>query len=172
MIEFEGWAAPFERGRGVWYAYFGGPSMSAVVVSLLAARLGGIVSVDLVDTGTQAEVPTVARDAGTSEREVVRQVVRAHLAELRDCYEAELARSGAPDAGPAPNGTLKIRWTVGADGSVTSVEVLSASPGAGVRLAECVTDAIRSWRFPTPKAGKSVITYPFVFKAPPDAGQP
>jgi hypothetical protein len=79
---------------------------------------------------------------------------------------------GLADAGPAPSGTLAVRWTVVGE-EVTSVEVLSAFPGASERFTRCVTDSIRDWRFPKTKGGgPAVITYPFVFRLPADAGRP
>lgn len=97
-------------------------------------------------------------------------MVRAHVEELRACYEAELVR--AADAGAVPTGKLVARWVVGTDGAVTSVQFPSTVPGTGQRFTACVTDAMLGWRFPRPKGGGvAVITYPFVFR-PPDAGQP
>jgi tetratricopeptide (TPR) repeat protein len=119
------------------------------------------------DAGVGASVPT---DAGTSNREAVRQVVREHLMELRDCYEAELVRSRAADSGTDPNGKVEIRWTI-ADGAVTSVELVSATPGIDKHLSGCVANAIRGWRFPIPQGGTTVVTYPFTFKKP-EASQP
>src|SRR5271167_4273864 len=90
----------------------------AVAVSLLATRLAlGGLPVDLADAGPIRAVPSITPDGGTLDREMVRQVVRAHAADLRDCYLEEVVRTRRADAGPTPTGTLTARWRIGADGA-------------------------------------------------------
>lgn len=146
--------------------------MTAVGVSFVLAGLA-LGAMEGADAGAPEKAPQRALGAGTPEREAVRQVVRGHLPELRACYEAERARTRATDAGTTPAGSLKVRWTIGRDGVVESVEALNVLPGASEAFAGCMTDSIRGWHFPPPTAGeRAVVTYPFVFSGPTDAGQP
>jgi outer membrane biosynthesis protein TonB len=139
-----------------------------MTVSLLVAAL----ALGAAEAGAGQPAPRLA-DAGTADREAVRQVVRAHLSEVVGCYAGEARRTGVADAGARPAGKLKIRWAINAEGKVASVEVLEPLPGASEAFTGCMTDAIRSWRFPPPTAGeRAIVTYPFVFRSPTDAGQP
>ena len=145
--------------------------MSGITRWLVVAQLAisDAPPADLADAGAHELVPEMAQDGGTRDRELIRRVVRFHVDEVRRCYQAELVRRRKADAGAAPTGKLTARWVVGAEGRVTSVELLTAVPGTSVRFSECVTDSIRTWLFPKPnQPGVAVITYPFVFRPTPD----
>ena len=104
----------------------------------------------------------------------IQQVVREHGGEIRACYEAALVGS------PGLQGTLVFGWSITkggtfADGCVTSSDFSSdlipkRTPQQDNDLWNCVSAAIRGWRFPPPKGGQKIeVSYPFVFKpvAPP-----
>ncbi len=84
-------------------------------------------------------------------------VIRAHLNEIRHCYEQLLQRS------PSSNGKISVSFVVGLSGSVTSVSVAEATLNDSV-MRGCVTGRIRQWDFPKPRGGQPVtVNYPFVF---------
>jgi len=96
-------------------------------------------------------------DGGVDKR-VVQKVVRQHTPELRECYEKELAVT------PNLSGQLLFRWVISPQGAVEDVSILENTTN-NTNLESCITDAIKFWRFPSPKGGgKAVVQYPFVFE--------
>jgi Gram-negative bacterial TonB protein C-terminal len=140
---------------------------SFLILSLVAALApGGDVPASSADAGVMLREEEISVSI---DRELIRQVVRSHLSELRACYEAFLLHPG--DAGVALAGKVAVRWVVDPDGSVSKAEVKQASPGFSEKLSGCVTTAVLTWRFPKPRGGGvALVTYPFIFKKPSDAG--
>jgi len=94
--------------------------------------------------------------------EIVQRVVRARHASLRLCYESALLRR------PSLQGTMTVRFVVGAAGSVLSAS--EVGPGlSDAPMSSCVLGAFRSLTFPKPKAGIAVVNYPIVFSKPASA---
>lgn len=89
--------------------------------------------------------------------EAVRRVVLAHLGALHDCYRAA-ASQPPPDAQH-----FALRWRIEPDGtvSVATIEPAGALPLRELRA--CLTDVVRTWRFPAHEGGVVTITYPMVF---------
>jgi TonB family protein len=95
--------------------------------------------------------------AGTLERDVIREVVRAEIDDVRACYEVALADD------PALSGTIVVSFTVGEGGAVSNARVLEDDVGAGVGA--CLVGAIGAWRFPGAEGRAPVsVTYPFRFE--------
>lgn len=94
--------------------------------------------------------------------EIVQRVVRTRHASLRLCYESALRRR------PSLQGTMTVRFVIGAAGSVISAsevgQGLSDAP-----MSSCVLGAFRRLTFPKPKAGIAVVNYPIVFSNPASA---
>lgn len=155
-----------------------GPSGEAVVLYPFIFRTTpsalevAAASVDVADAGSPPPTFTLL-DGGTFGGDSIRQVVQEHAAELRLCYRAEMARVRRADAGPAPTGQMVAQWSISPEGEVTSAEVVSALAGASAAFTRCVRDFILDWRFAeAPYPGAAVVTYPFVFRPTPEAGQP
>jgi TonB family protein len=84
-------------------------------------------------------------------------VIRAHLNEIRHCYEQLLQRS------PSASGKISVNFTVALSGNVSSVSVAEATLNDSV-MRGCVTGHIQRWDFPKPRGGQPVtVNYPFVF---------
>ncbi len=96
--------------------------------------------------------------AGLLPMEAVRRVVDEHIAEIQQCYENALLRT------PGLTGKVVLEWTIGLSGGVervtTKVSTLR-SPG----VAGCAVESLRRWRFPRPKGGVVVVSYPFLFNS-------
>ena len=94
---------------------------------------------------------------GAIERDVVRRIMRAHINELRYCYERELQKN------PALAGRVEVGFVIDAGGRVTAANVLKdtmGDPTVGV----CAAGAMRRWTFPKPEGGGIVkIVAPLVF---------
>lgn len=87
---------------------------------------------------------------------IVRRIVRAHINEVRYCYDQGLQRN------PKLKGRVTVRFTVSPNGKVTESS-LETSTLDDAPVGNCVAKAVKRWRFPTPTDGKdSVVVYPFV----------
>jgi pSer/pThr/pTyr-binding forkhead associated (FHA) protein len=94
--------------------------------------------------------------SGLSAQEVM-AVIRAHLNEIRHCYEQLLQRS------PSASGKIAVEFVIALSGNVSSVKVTEASLNDSV-MRGCVTGKISRWDFPSPRGGQPVtVNYPFVF---------
>lgn len=98
-------------------------------------------------------------ELGGLDKGVIMDVIRAHQAEVKFCYERAL--QAQPDLG----GKVTVAWTIGADGQVTRAEVLENTV-ADPSVANCVRARVLTWRFPEPEGGGVVnVTFPWLFKA-------
>lgn len=107
-------------------------------------------------------VPTIrqgnAEVQGAIDKDIIRRIVRAHVNEVRHCYNQGLARS------PRLAGRVAIQFTIGSDGSVPTA-VVAESTINDAAVSGCIAQAVRRWKFPKPQGGGSVIvTYPFVLE--------
>jgi TonB family protein len=101
-----------------------------------------------------------ARHIGSLDKEVIRAVVRAHLDEVRECYDA----IGLTQ--PSARGRLAIKFGISPSGAVQTSCLVSSDLGAPP-VDACVLERVLNWRFPAPEGGGWVIvTYPFTFERP------
>lgn len=108
-----------------------------------------------VDIGIAPADPTVV---GSLDKELIRQVIKRNIGQIRYCYESELTRS------PKLGGKVSIKFVISASGAVAQSSVADSSMG-NATVETCVAGRVRTWVFPKPKGGGVVIvTYPFVFK--------
>ena len=93
---------------------------------------------------------------GATGREVIRRVVRAHINEVRHCYDQGLTRN------PQLKGRVTIQFTIDASGKVPAATVQDSTIG-DQGVASCIAKAVRRWSFPKPSgAGHTMVNYPFV----------
>lgn len=91
------------------------------------------------------------------DRDVVREIVRSHLDEVRGCYSEGLARN------PKLAGRVTVNFVIGPDGHVDSVTLEEVIGDEGVE--RCLLERVKTWKFPAPVGGGNVfITYPFNFR--------
>ena len=86
---------------------------------------------------------------GTYDRRFVQKVTRQHTGELRACYERET------DKKKDLSGTITFVWLIDDKGFVSKV-LVKESTVKDKELESCAIDAIKSWRFPSPKEGGMV----------------
>jgi hypothetical protein len=110
--------------------------------------------------------PTVQ---GALDRNIIRRIVRAHINEIRFCYNAGLTRD------PNLAGRVEINFVIGATGSVGAA-VVQSSTLPDTSVGACMAAATKRWMFPQPDGGGVVVvTYPFVLDTggdPVDVGPP
>jgi len=100
--------------------------------------------------------PTVQ---GSLDRDVIRRVIRRHINEVRFCYEQQLAQD------PQLSGRVAVRFTISATGQVTAAQITSTTL-QNANVEQCITRAVRRWRFPAPRGGGVVVvTYPFILQS-------
>ena len=112
--------------------------------------------------GRGTRVPMVrqakAEVQGALDKDIIRRIVRAHINEVRYCYNQALARD------PSVQGRVKVQFTIGGTGRVPSAVVQETTlrdPAVG----NCIAQAVRRWTFPKPEGGGSVIvSYPFILE--------
>jgi hypothetical protein len=113
---------------------------------------------DFIGSHHAAAVP-LARGAtieagGTCPREAIRRTVRAHINEVRFCYERAL------QSRPALTGRVVASFVLASSGRVVRAE--SSESTIDPDVAACVTDAVRRWVFAGCDGG-AAVSYPFVF---------
>jgi hypothetical protein len=98
---------------------------------------------------------------GSVDRELIRKVIQEHAAQIRYCYEQQLAIN------PKLQGKVAIKWIINGDGSASSAQVdRSATTLDDDKVHECMKSRITSWAFPKPKGGGiAVITYPWILRS-------
>ncbi len=97
---------------------------------------------------------------GALRREEIERAVRRVNAQLRFCYEKELAKT------PALAGKIALEFVIGGTGNVSSAKAAQNTlpVGAGQKVESCSLRIIRRLRFPKPRGGGQVfVTYPFVY---------
>jgi hypothetical protein len=109
-----------------------------------------------------ATIPSVAVGAptvaGPMSADVVRRIIRRHVAELQRCYAGGLEHD-------AVIGThVSLTFVIGPAGLVTE----ASTSGVGDPLTEaCFAGAMRQWVFPAPLGGGIVrVVYPLTLKPP------
>jgi TonB family protein len=89
----------------------------------------------------------------------IRREIKSHRNQIRYCYEQELTRL------PNLRGKITVKFTIGARGYVTQVSITQTSLN-NAAVEGCVVSKIRTWRFPKPMGGGTVIVnYPFIFSS-------
>lgn len=125
----------------------------------------------LEEVACQSDVPDGTESDGGSadgglDRSAILHVVKAHEGAIKNCYERSLSERHAPE------GTVKMAFTIRPNGRIKSVTALESIANEPV-LDHCISDEIRRWRFPCPAGGGVVnVTFPWVFSVEPaDAGR-
>lgn len=106
----------------------------------------------IVTGGTEEQIGTGI------DKEAIRRVIMANLRIIRACYEKQLNRH------PDLYGKLILSWDIGEQGRVVATRVKSNELG-NREVADCITEKLKTWRFPEPPANQVVVVeaYPFFF---------
>ncbi len=95
---------------------------------------------------------------GSLDKDVIRRIVRAHINEVRYCYNEGLSED------PELAGRVVVKFRVGAKGKVEDATVTQTDI-AQTGVPVCIERAVARWRFPKPADGEHVVvTYPFVLE--------
>jgi TonB family protein len=100
----------------------------------------------------------IADIEGSLDKDIIRRIVRAHIDEIRHCYNQGLTKD------PALTGRVTIEFTIAATGSV-SASVVADSTVSDADVGTCAAKAVERWKFPKPEDGGNVVVkYPFVLE--------
>jgi len=96
---------------------------------------------------------------GPLDPDIIRRIVRAHINEIRYCYNQGLGRD------PNLRGRVVVRFTIDVGGNVRESTVKESAlkdPAVG----NCIATRIQRWSFPRPRpgSGEVFVTYPFVLE--------
>ena len=136
-------------------------------VGLLGHNRGGdgngLVRRDSGFNGRAKKVPDArvgkAEIVGELDKDLIRRVVRAHINEVRYCYNQGLTKD------PNLKGRVSVQFQIGSTGKVPSAVVSETDVKDG-SVTNCIAQAVRRWQFPKPQSGGNVIvTYPFVLSS-------
>ncbi len=110
--------------------------------------------------GRSAQAPAVSMRAaevrGALDKEIIRRVVRAHVNEVRFCYEQELQDH------PTLEGRVLVEFRIAESGAVL-IATAEASSLSRREAGDCIAAAVRRWTFPSAKKfGVTEVHYPFV----------
>ena len=107
---------------------------------------------------TPSATPQPPTLSGNLPPELIQRVIRRNMNRIKDCYEQELAKT------PELKGRLSVRFLIGRNGSVMSINVASADPPMQ-SVAGCTVRILRTLHFPEPNGGVVSVTYPFIFRS-------
>lgn len=112
-----------------------------------------------VGTGDVAMVDEETVIEGGLDRDVIADVIRRNLGQIRYCYERQLSSN------PELYGKLLVKFTINAGGLVMEPKIDSTTLKSAM-VEGCVLRRLAGWKFPLPKGGTQVrVSYPFLFKA-------
>ena len=95
---------------------------------------------------------------GALDKDIIRRIVRAHINEVRHCYNKGLANN------PILAGRIAVKFTILASGKVGNASIDSTTLDDKT-VGQCITKAVKRWKFPKPQGGGKVhVTYPFVLE--------
>ncbi|MEO1175381.1 MAG: AgmX/PglI C-terminal domain-containing protein, partial [Myxococcota bacterium] len=119
---------------------------------------GGAVSGRVRGMVSKAPPRRIAQSGGTLSRDEIQKVINKNIGQIQRCYERELTKNASL------SGKVTIQWTVGTSGSVTTASQKKSSLPS-TDAVNCMIRSIKSWRFPAPRGGPAIVTYPFAFRA-------
>ena len=129
-------------------AVYGPPAANAPMPSEIAGSKHGITPKIKLYT------PEVT---GVLDKRTVQKFVSAHRAELRACYEIELAKT------KDLLGKVTLMWIINKDGLV-STAVIKESTLNNKRMEDCLINMVKLWHFPPLKnGGLTRVEYPISF---------
>lgn len=121
----------------------------------------GALCLVLLPLTTSAQPSSGVAVQGSLTREAIQQVIRQQMPTIRNCYELALRED------PNLEGTVRLRFTIEADGSVQSSAVADEAQLAAplAEVGRCVVRLSLAWHFPAPRGGGVVVVnYPFAFR--------
>jgi outer membrane biosynthesis protein TonB len=133
------------------------PLVAAPPVQQVDAPVQAEAPVQQAETPAPAVDPTPKAEVdGALDKDLIRRIVRAHIDEVRYCYNEGLEHD------PELAGRVVVDFVIGSEGKVTRSTADSDMEG---EVPECIAKAVNGWLFPRPADGEDVsVKYPFVLE--------
>lgn len=89
----------------------------------------------------------------------IRDVVKTHSAEMRQCYQAALKKN------PKLQGKLTFQWSIDDEGQAKNILLNERKSNlTHQQLIDCMTGELAKWKFEAAPPGMTIeVNYPFVF---------
>lgn len=94
--------------------------------------------------------------SGGLTQEEVQDVMSKNVGQVRHCYQKLLQKE------PGAIGRLKVRFTIGKGGRVTTAEI-EGSTFSDTEISTCITTVVKRWQFPSPRGADVKVTFPYLF---------
>lgn len=95
---------------------------------------------------------------GGLDRDLIDDVIRKNMGQVRFCYEQGL------QGDPALGGRVAVDFTIGSNGQVKIAAVQNTTLNSKL-VEDCIVMRLKSWKFPLPEGGVDVkVSYPFVLR--------
>ena len=130
------------------------PDVGGQIHSATSDRVGEDPAPEILHT----EPPAQAE--GVLDPENLQQTIKRHRTEVRMCARQP---TGGSRFGRLARGKIALRWTVLPDGTPGNIEVAQSTID-DPRVARCVVDNLRHWRFDPPERGTAPAASTFVFQ--------
>ncbi len=127
------------------------PFSLRALLGLLSPGDSAVLSQELVEH--RPRIVQVRLTPARLDREVIRRVIRGYMPRIRYCYESKLIENFVWP------GKITLHFTIAPDGRVHDMEVVSIGHD---ELEQCIGDELVRWRFPKPKGGAVIVSYPII----------
>jgi pSer/pThr/pTyr-binding forkhead associated (FHA) protein len=95
------------------------------------------------------------KSTGGVDKDLIRRIVRAHINEVRSCYNAGLTKN------PNLAGRVTIQFSIVGNGKVAS-SVVQENTTKDSAVGNCIAKAVKRWTFPKVQGGgTALVSYPF-----------
>jgi hypothetical protein len=92
---------------------------------------------------------------GDIDKDLIRRIVRAHINEVRSCYNSGLTKN------PNLEGRVTIQFSIVGSGKVASSTV-QENTTKDSNVGNCIAKAVKRWQFPrVGNGGTAMVSYPF-----------
>jgi hypothetical protein len=98
----------------------------------------------------------MAGGSGALKADQIKAVVAEHASDLRNCKQRAISMTTE-----VIKGDIMFQWKIAPSGEVTEVSAVNPPPTAEI-LAKCVTESIKTWKFPA-ATGPSSVNRPISF---------
>ncbi len=98
------------------------------------------------------------KGSGYLDRAEIQKVVNKGLGQIQFCYEKELLKN------TSLSGKVVFEWHIAPSGKVSIVKTNTATLKSNAAV-QCMISKIKRWKFPKPRGGSVIVTYPFIFNA-------
>lgn len=163
LVRAPGGAGPAERREAVLDVLMGGRAGELEVVAADPEDRFDPALAELMTPTVRVTIPGIrmraATVAGPLDKDIVRRIVRAHVNEVRYCYNQGLLRD------PRSAGLVVVDFEVSLTGKVDAAR-LASSAVTDEEVGPCIVAAVQRWTFPKPEGATVQVSLPFELEPP------